>query len=121
MNLKNKNKTSKEKVGKAPKPKPFVSFGSKKKPTKIPNRLGSFIVTSSPPPNSFTTSDNQIKYTYSVFTSPPGLQVTVRPHAYQTRPSLNFDPRPSPSIYEQVDDDHDKKFDVTDKFQTEFR
>ena len=118
MNLKSRNKTSIEKVGKSP--RPFVSFGSNNKSTKIPNRLGPYIVTSRPPPNYSSALDNKIKYTYSVFTSPPGLQVTVRPHAYQTRPAINFD-GPSASIYEMDDDDHDKKFDVTNKFQTEFR
>ena len=108
MNLKSRNKTSIEKVGKSP--RPFISFGSNKKSTKIPNRLGPYIVTSRPPPNYSSALDNKIKYTYSVFTSPPGLQVTVRPHAYQTRPAINFD-GPSASIYEKDDDDHDKKFD----------
>ena len=118
MNFKSKNKTSIDKVGKSP--KPFVSFGSDKKGTKIPNRVGPYIVTSEPPPNYSINVNNGLKYTYTVFTSPPGLQVTVRPHAYQTRPVKNFD-RPSQSIYEMPEDVHDKKFDVINKFQTDFR
>ena len=101
-------------------PKPFVSFGLKKKPVKIPNSLGPYIVTSKPPPRYAESTTKGLKYTYSVYTPPPGLRVTVRPHAYPTAPDTEFF-RPSQYSYQIEEDDHDKKFDVINKFTTDFR
>ena len=118
LKFKKRNQTSIDKVGKSP--KPFLFFGKKKKTTTKPDLLPSYAITSHPPPSYSTKSSNRLKYTYTVFTSPPALQVTVRPHAYLATP-VQYQPKPSNSLYEEPTDDHDKKFNVIDKFQSDFR